>query len=449
MDIIDNLLYASYASPINSALPVFIPPGPPPPPLPVPAQVNRLLSDYVAPFGALPIPAVAGATFTYNVNDKMNFCAYGDSNFLESSIIRHWHDLDNQVNYDSGGLALFNQPVNGVRLVSFEDSSTYHLISAYLLENTRILQIFERFIEKYMLDEEFGIAEDALAFDWIQNSERLFFKSDTRLSSNIRSLIRPNADASRRNAYWRMFGMDLAFGDMNAQGNIASQYSKAKAANQEFIVLFEKYLSEIWQGYINARNTAGANTSDINIVVDLAVQLREMLIARRGNTTQNTYANLNLSKEEFSSVLITSWFTFIISFDSPIVNFLNCQSSTIGERLFKIGAKVGIPAHSKCQSLFEIAGAAANILTTIEAGGILDNAAVMQVILSSLNPPPAIPPAQPFITYMNDFLSIINNWEKATGHRIKNPETNIRGTVKIHQNGSSNGTAVKTRPVLN
>lgn len=449
MDIIDNLLYASYASPINSPLPVFIPAAPPPPPLPLPAQVNRIISDYIPPFGALPIPAVLGTTFTYNVGDKMNFCAYGDSNTLESTVLRHWHDLDNQVNYDTGGITPFNQPVNGIRLVSFEESSTYHLISAYLLENTRILQIFERFIERYLSDEEFGIAEDALAFDWIMNSERLFFKSDNRLSSNLRSLIRPNADATRRNAYWRMFGMDLAFGDLNSQSNSSMQYAKAKAANQEFIALFEKYLSEIWQGYINARNTAGANTSDINIVVDLAVQLREMLIARRGNTTQNTYANLNLSKEEFSSVLITSWFTFIISFDSPIVNFLNCQSSTIGERLFKIGAKVGIPAHSKCQSLFEIAGAAANILTTIEAGGILDSAAVMQVVLSSLNPPPAIPPAAPFVTYMTDFLTIINNWEKATGHRIKNPETNIRGTVKIHQNGSGVSSAVKTQPALN
>jgi hypothetical protein len=34
---------------------------------------------------------------------------------------------------------------------------------------------------------------------------------------------------------------------------------------------------------------------------------------------------------------------------------------------------------------------------------------------------------------MNDFLTVINNWEKATGHRIKNPEANIRGTVSIQQ----------------
>ncbi len=446
MDIIDNLMYATYVSPINSALNALIPP--PPPPLP-PAPVNRIISDYVAPFGALPIPAVAGTAFSYDVIDKMNFCAYQDANALESTILRHWYDVDNQANYDSLGITPFNQPPNGIRLVSFEDASTYHLISAYLLENTRMLQIFERFIERYLVDEEFGITGNAQVFEWIQNSERLFFKNDTQVSTNIRSLIRPNADASRRNAYWRMFGMDLAFGDINSQSNAAMPYHRSKATNQEFILLFEKYLSEIWQSYINARNTAGANTSDINIVRDLAVQLQEMLTARRGDTANTTYARLNLSREEFSSVLITSWFTFIISHDSPVVTFLNCQSTTIGERLLKIGAKVGINAHSKCQSLFEIAAPTASILTTIEAGGVLDNEAVMQIILSSLNPPPAIPPAPQFVRYMTDFLTVINNWEKATGHRIKNPETNIRGTVRIQQNGLGTSNGVKSQPALN
>jgi hypothetical protein len=339
------------------------------------------------------------------------------------------------VNYDTGGVTPTGGAANGVRLASFEESSTYHLINAYLLENTRILQIFERFVEKYLVDEEFGIAANSQVFNWIQNAERLFFKSDTQVFSNIRSLIRPSSDASRRNAYWRMFGMDLAFGDINSQNNGSLAYHKAKSTNQEFVPLFEKYLCEIWQGYINSRNTAGVNTADINILVDLAQQLREMLIARRGNTDLNTYANLNLSREEFSSVLVTSWFTFIISDNTPVVEFLNCQSSTIGERLLKIGAKVGIPAHRKCQSLFEMAGPAANILINIEAGNILDNPGVMQSILSSLNPNPPAAPQQVNVDFMTDFLTVINNWEKATGHRIKNPEGNITGTVKIQQNG--------------
>jgi hypothetical protein len=56
---------------------------------------------------------------------------------------------------------------------------------------------------------------------------------------------------------------------------------------------------------------------------------------------------------------------------------------------------------------------------------------------------------QPQRDALIDMLTIINNWEKATGHRIKNPETNIRGTVKIHQNGSGVAGAIKSQPVLN
>jgi hypothetical protein len=215
-------------------------------------------------------------------------------------------------------------------------------------------------------------------------------------------------------------------------------YNKSKASNQQFIILFERYLSEIWQGYINARNTSGANTSDVNILIELSQQIQEMLIARRGNMN-NTYAHQNLSKEEYSSVLMSNWFAFMVSFDSPIVTHLGCQSSTIGERLMKIGDKIGIPAHRKCQSLFEMASPASTVLLAVEVGGLLDDSAWVQTMLSSLNPGVA-PSIQR--SFMNDFLTVINNWEKATGHRIKNPEGNITGTVKIQSNGVSLRTPV-------
>jgi hypothetical protein len=142
-------------------------------------------------------------------------------------------------------------------------------------------------------------------------------------------------------------------------------------------------------------------------------------------------------------MLMTSWFTFIVSDNTPVIEHLNCQSSTVGERLLKIGAKVGVPAHSKCQYLFEMAGPITGIMTTLELGGFLDDSATIQTILSALNPPPATPPAPVFVNAMTDFLTIINNWEKATGHKIKSPEANIIGTVRVQSNG------VKAKPALN
>jgi hypothetical protein len=415
MDIIDNLIYATYVSPLRPSIPILTQNQP--------QGQNRIVSDYTNVFPVPNMPATTGGSYT--LAEKLGFCAYNDPSVIERSVIRHLYDIDARVNYDSQGLTPEGGAVNGVRLVSFENSSTYRLIYAYLLENTRILQIFERLIEKYVSGEELGISNSAQVVTWIHNAEDIFFKN------SIRSEIRPSSDATRRNAYWRMFGMDLAFGDINSQSN-SIPYHKAKSANQQFIVLFEKYLSEVWQGYINARNSSGENTTDINVITDLATQLRELLIARRG-VFGLSYTNQNLAKEEFYSVLIASWFTFIISHNSPVVDFLNCQSSTIGERLLKIGTKVGVPAHSKCQYLFEMAGAASNILTLIEAGGFLDNSSNIQTMLSALNPPPAVPPPAVFINSMQDFLTVINNWEKATGHSIKNPETSIRSNVKIQQ----------------
>lgn len=449
MDIIDNLIYANCASALRQA--VVINPGTLFPPPQTGGTGNRISSEYIPSFIPTVAPTVVagiagqpdnvGSTvdpvFSYDLVDKMNFCAFRDPDVIEDSVRRHWYDIDNRSKYDSDGV----QPVtvtsahtNQNRYSNFVNSSTYHLIFAYLIENTRILQIFERMIEKYMYDEAFGIADEPLAFNWIQNSERLFFKNDSMRSSNIRSLIRPSADASRRNAYWRMFGMDLAFGDINSQNGAGLPYVKANTANLQFIPLFEKYLSEVWQAYINARNSSGVNTSDFDILVSLATDLQEMLQARRGASSGNTYADLNLSREEFASVLMTTWFTFIISDDTPVVQFLRCQSTTIGERLIKIGNKVGIPAHRRSQDLFEMAAAAANILRRIEDGGTFDNPAIVSTIIQSLNPP-VTPPLTAPQNLMTDLLTIINYWEKATGHKIKNPEANIRGSVSVQSNG--------------
>jgi hypothetical protein len=79
-----------------------------------------------------------------------------------------------------------------------------------------------------------------------------------------------------------------------------------------------------------------------------------------------------------------------------------------------------------------MAGPAANVLSLIETGGVLDDETKMQATLVSL-----IPPAAPSIysNYMTDLLMVINNWERATGHRIKAPETRVTGVVKVSQDG--------------
>jgi hypothetical protein len=393
------------------------------------------------------LPALGSSQASYPRPVRDNFIYYEDPAVIEKAIQKHWFDL-------------IDGPINLFNLFDPADPPPYHIMFAYLLENSRMAQIFERLIYLYQHDEGLGVVsanngQQQLAFQWIMNTENLFFKQLSNTSyRNIAGNLRPNSEGSRRNAYYRMFGMDLAFGDPANAGSPEYAYYKPKTSNREFIVLFEQFLSEMWQAYINAQNTSGANTTDYQRIIDMATKLRQMLMARRGGNGSISLAEyrfMNLSKEEYSSVALMSWLFYVISDNTPVVDFLSCQANTASERLANIGKRVGIEAHTRSQGLFDLAAPTATILRQIEFGTFELNTPVLWIrrVIESQTPVGQPLATQPQRDALIDILTVINNWEKATGHRIKNPETNIRGTVKIHQNGSSNGTAVKTQPVLN
>jgi hypothetical protein len=449
MDFIDHLIYTTNTNsrgnypPLRSDNVTPLPFSSTPPSSPLPGQPGSIEDPEINPPASL--NQLISVTENYAKDIRENFVFYQDSVVIDKAIQKHWFDMVN------GPIKLINT-VTTKNLFRGDDPPLYHLIFAYLIENTRITQIMERLIYLYQHDEILGIASSGnpvhqQAFQWIVNTEDLFFKTLSNTSyRNITSNLRPNPEASRRNAYYRMFGMDLAFGDPANSGSADYSYYKAKTSNKEFILLFEQFLAEIWQAYINAQNTSGANTTDYQRIIDMAIKLREMLMARRGGSGKinlQNYRFMNLSKEEYSSVGFASWLFFIISYDSPLVTFLGCQANTASERLMNIGRKVGIEAHKKAQALFDMAAPMATILREIEFG------------LFELDTPPLwirkviesqIPGVNTSTTEQKaaliDLLTVINNWEKATGHRIKNPEGNITGTVRVQQNGVKAQTAM-------
>src|SRR5207244_2902717 len=87
-----------------------------------------------------------------------------------------------------------------------------HLIYAYLIENTRVVDIARRILHGAIHDETFGpLSEDS--HRWLRTSEDFFFRDGTSsLIQSITSWVRPDHGATRRNAYYRMFGMDLNHG---------------------------------------------------------------------------------------------------------------------------------------------------------------------------------------------------------------------------------------------
>src|SRR5690606_2743496 len=109
-----------------------------------------------------------------------------------------------------------------------------------------------------------------------------------------------------RNAYYRMFGMDLIHGKDNGQ---VYPYDKAKASNTEFVATFEEFLREVWVAIANLNNQTGENPTDEAAIFNLAVRLHDQLRARRQGG--------NLAREEFDAVSMMSWLHLTVSFNSP------------------------------------------------------------------------------------------------------------------------------------
>lgn len=397
-------------------------------------------------------PVGNGLSAKYDDLNRYSFITGDDTDLIEDAIQKHWFDIGYHVAYINDAtnpiisLASLGTPPTKDKIFADFLVPPYHMMYAYLMENTRIAQIFEKLLQDYLHDEKLSKTNNEAEFRWLVNTENLFYKDLPHNSyRNISGVVRPLTESSRRNAYQRLFGVDLGFGDFR-NNNAAYPYTKADIANQAFIAVFESFIAEFWQAYINARNSVGPNTTDIVHLTETAQHLQEMLMARRTYRTDFLgYRFYNLSREEFSSVIMMSWLHYAVATDGPIVTWLGCNGNTAGERLINIGNKVGLPAHSKSVSIIEIAAPAAALLRSIEIGSFNDEPWLNQVIHA--NVPGFLPaPSNEQKEILSDILIIINNWEAITGHRIKNPDAaqKVAGTVRVEQKQP-----MKPTPVMN
>jgi hypothetical protein len=272
-----------------------------------------------------------------------------------------------------------------------------HLIYAYMIENTRIIEIFQRVLQAYATGERLEVPSPETRL-WLRTTESLFFRDGGPFSAwSLTSWIRPDVRASRRNAYYRIFGMDLNHG---TDSGAPYSYEKPEAANREFVSTFEDFLREVWIGIENEGNSSGAKPTDPAAIADYARRLSDMLLVRRRQG--------NLRREEFFFVAALSWFHMTISFDSPVVIDLKSQASSPDERLTKIGERVGLPPHSKSQSYLLMAQPMSSILLSLEARQFVD--AATAPALYTIAPPPSP---------RDDMLTIVNQWSIATGRDMK------------------------------
>lgn len=280
-----------------------------------------------------------------------------------------------------------------------------HLIYAYMIENTRVYEIFRRVLHEFLHGEKLG-APTVAAQQWLRVTEELFYRdpppfSITAVTSDIRSDMR----ASRRNAYWRMFGMDLNHGAEDGQ---PYPYVKADVANNEFVTMFEEFLREVWIAIANVSNTSGANPKDPGKIENIVTNLQNMLMSRR--------LNGNLSREEFVFVSMMAWFHLTLEFDSPIIQSLRAEATGPEQRLNKVAQRVGLPMHGLSKSFFDIADPISMILILIEAigTGIVPG-------LVAIGIPPT--PLNALQTAMN---TIITHWSLITGRDMKAGKVAVR-----------------------
>ncbi len=279
-----------------------------------------------------------------------------------------------------------------------------HLIYAYMVENTKIYEIFRRVIHEFLFGEKLGIpSEDTLL--WLRNTEELFYRDPPPFSIvSISSHIRSDLRETRRNAYQRFFGMELNHGN---DDNTPYRYVKAEAANNEFVTTLEEMLREAWVGYINRSTTSGANPSDDSKIFELVKKIHDMLMTRRQNG--------NLSREEFFFVAMMSWFHLTVDNPLPIMKDLRADGVSAEQRLFKIAQMVGMPAHGLSGSYFDIAEPLSELLIAIESGIFTDVAAV-RVLYDPTSPN----------TLSGIVNKVITHWSIITGHDLKAGKVAVR-----------------------
>jgi hypothetical protein len=280
-----------------------------------------------------------------------------------------------------------------------------HLIYAYMIENTGTYRIFRRVVEEYAYGERLGTPTDGTQ-QWLRTTEQLFYSDHAPYQIHtLVSWIRPDLCATRRNAYFRMFGMDLNHGTDDSR---PYPYPRAAAANTEFAPTFERLLREVWVGIENFGNTGGADPTDDATIANLAELIDNMLSVRREGG--------NLDREELIHVAVMSWFHLTLSYDSDVVNDLEAQANSPEERLLKVGERVGLPAHSRSAAYFRLADDMSFALRSIEAA-----------LFNTLpNAPDLYDPNQPIGQAMQ---SIIRDWSNATGRDLKRRPVSLAPSI--------------------
>jgi hypothetical protein len=283
----------------------------------------------------------------------------------------------------------------GVGLVS------HHLMYAYLVECTGVVEVFLEVVRRLVAGETLGtLSPDGAR--WVGTTEELVFRDPPLFSiGGLVSEARPYSRVSRRNAYWRMFGCDLPHQIAPGTGGAGGQEWKAHVGlgvNTDFQAKWNELLRQVWLGVENGSNTSGPNPTDPSYVSFLCVAIKDMLNNRRRGG--------RLAREEFAYVTLASWFHLTLQSDTPIVRDLKAEATSPADRLARIAQRVGLTPAARARELFDLAEPMSSVLRAVELGMFDDPTAASG--LFDITSPLGV-----------EMRDIVNLWQSATGHRVK------------------------------
>lgn len=279
-----------------------------------------------------------------------------------------------------------------------------HLMYAYLIEATGIVEICFDVVRRYSVGDTLPTPSgDSVA--WVRSTEELFFRDPPLFSTSgpLSSQVRPDAAVNRRNAYWRMFGMDLPH--PVGRGVVGQPWKRdvGPTINSRFLELWNELLRQVWLGYENDTNSSGAKATDPSYVAYLCQTLSELLKLRRQGGM--------LAREEFAYTSMMSWFHLTVEHDTSIVVDLKATAGGLGnaaDRLAAMGARVGIAPSRQSRELFELADLMSPVLWAIELG-LFNLSAQAETLYKHATP-----------TVVSTTLNrIVDLWQSATGERVK------------------------------
>lgn len=268
-----------------------------------------------------------------------------------------------------------------------------HLACSYVLENTRAVQILHRVVRRYRSGETLGVPS-AGTRRWLDAAEVFLTGADISAPAWLTtSAVRADPEAVRRNAYWRLLGLDLAFG---TEDNQSPDYDKVDVANTNFVVLFEQLLTELWRGISNTFGVVASNEVELDRICRLAEELQSVLTLRRRGQM--------LDRTELAASVVLGWIQLTLASDTPVVTDLNSQANSPAERLALIGHRVGLPAHGKSDAFFAMGEDLSALLRTIESAKLTSD-----IVRAVCVPGP-----------MSDAVQrVITAWSAATGRDLR------------------------------